>query len=249
MSIIYTKHLFEEDANRQQLTYELVKEIFPGTAPEAIEYELVQQGLLQRGKLSLALDVWQITLDQLKTLMLDWEGPDTPIYIFPIARGFEKNGVAYKKGICLFISAKITEKELRALLTHEYHHMCRRIFVNEHPTLMDSIIMEGLAEDAVENLFGSDYLSPWTKNYSLDELQNYWESHFITALYQRGLSLHQPFLFGDNLLNLPPWIGYCMGYQIVQSFKDQCGPYSVKELMQINAEDIIDGAGFRRSEK
>ena len=248
MPIIHTKHLFAEDTNRQQLTGELVKEIFPGTSPEAIEYELVQQGLLQRGKVSLSLDVWQIIENQLRALMLDWEGPDIPIYIFPIKRGFEKNGVAYKKGICLFISTKLTEKEVRALLTHEYHHMCRRVFVNEHPTLMDSLVMEGLAEDAVENLFGSDYLSPWTKNYSLDELQSYWESHFVTALNQRGLSLHQPFLFGDDLLNLPPWIGYCMGYQIVQSFKGPCGPCSVKELMQINAEDIIDGAGFRRNE-
>ena len=124
--------------------------------------------------------------------------------------------------------------------------MCRRALVKEHPTLMDSLMMEGLAEEAVESIFGTDYLSPWTQNYSLDELQRYWNSHFVPALNQRGLALHQPFLFGDDRLNLPPWIGYCMGYQIVQTFKAKCGPYNTKELMQINSEDIIDGAGFKR---
>ena len=247
MPIIHTEHLFEEETNRKRLACELVKEIFPGTSPEAIEYELVQQGLLQQGRLPLSLDVWQLIENQFKTLMLDWEGPDTPVYIFPITNGFEKNGIAYREGICLFVSTKLTEKELNALFTHEYHHMCRRAFVNEHPTLMDSLVIEGLAEDAVENLFGEDYLNLWTQRYSLNEVKNYWDSHFVPALYNRGLHLHKPYLFGDDLLSLPPWIGYCTGYRIVKAFKERCGPFSIKELMQINTEDIIDGAGFRRN--
>ena len=247
MPVIHTKHLFEEEVDRQRLACELVKKIFPGKSPEAIEYELVQQGLLQKGRLSLSLDVWQLIEHQFKALMADWEGPDIPVYIFPITSGFEKNGIAYPKGICLFISTKLPVKELRALFTHEYHHMCRRAFVNERPTLMDSLVMEGLAEDAVEILFGEDYLSSWTQSYSLTEVQNYWDSHFVPALYERGLHLHKPFLFGDELLKLPPWIGYCTGYRIVQAFKEKCGPFSIKELMQMNAEDIIDGSGFRRN--
>ena len=246
MPIIQTKHLFEVDKNRQQLAGELVKEIFPRMAPEAIEYEVLQQGLLQKGKIALPFDVWQVTEQHLKDLILAWDGPDIPIYIFPVNRYFPKNGIAYPKGICLFISNKITKKELQALLTHEYHHMCRRALMSELPTLMDSLMMEGLAEDAVENLFGVKYLSPWTKNYSLEELQNFWESHFIKVLNEKGLHLHLPFLFGNKPMNLPPWIGYCMGYQIVQSYKERCGPCSIKELLHISSEDIIDGAGFRR---
>ncbi len=247
MPVLSTKYLFEEESDRQRLAGELVKEIFPGAPPEAIEYELLQQGLLQKGRISLSLDVWQLIEHQFQTLMLHWEGPNIPIYIFPIANGFKKNGMAYREGICLFISAKLTAKELQALFTHEYHHMCRRAFINEPPTLMDSLVMEGLAEDAVENLFGRDYLSDWTQSYSLTDVQNYWDSHFVSALYQRGLHLHKPFLFGDDLLKLPPWIGYCAGYRIVEAFKERCGSFSIKELMQMNTEDIIDGAGFRRN--
>lgn len=246
MPVINTKHLFEEEINRERLACDLVRNIFPTSPPEAIQYELVQQGLLQRGKPSLHLDVWHFVDQQLKELMLEWHGPDIPVYIFPIKNGFAKNGIAYREGICLFISERLTMKELHALFTHEYHHMCRRVFVNEPPTLMDSLIMEGLAEDAVETLFGKDYLSTWTEHYTFNEVENLWESHFKPALYKKGLHLHKPFLFGDDQLNLPPLIGYCMGYRIVQSFKEKYGPFSVKELMQIQTEAIIDGAGFRR---
>lgn len=247
MPIVNTRHLFEEESKRLQLACELVKKIFPGAPPEAVEYELIRQGLLQKGRLSLSLDVWQLVERQFRKLILDWAGPDIPIYIFPITNGFEKNGIAYREGILLFISENLTVKELQSLFTHEYHHMCRRLIIDEHPTLMDSLVMEGLAEDAIENLFGKEYLSDWTQYYSLTEVQNYWESNFVPALYQKGLHLHKPFLFGDDSLKLPPWIGYCTGYRIIKAFKERCGPFSIEELMQINAEDIIDGAGFRRN--
>lgn len=244
MAIIHTKHLFEEDKNRESLACELVQPIFPHTAPEAIQYELVQQGLLQKGKLSLPFNAWQLIDQQFKELQLAWQGPTIPVYIFPIKTGFVKNGIAYKDGICLFISAQLLIKELHALFSHEYHHICRRLYVAEPPTLIDSLIMEGLAEDAVENLFGKDALSPWTERYSLDEVRDYWQSHFIHALDQKGLPYHQPFLFGDAQLGLPPWIGYCTGYRIIQAFKEKCGPFDLKELLQIKAEAILDGAGF-----
>lgn len=246
MPVIQTKYLFEKITNREQLACDLVQPIFPGTPPEAIKYELVQQGLLKKGNIPLSLDVWQIIDKHFRELMIDWQGPDIPVYIFPIANGFIKNGIAYRDGICLFISSRLSIKELHALFTHEYHHMCRRLFSEEPPTLMDSLMMEGLAEDAVGSLFGSDALGYWTRNYSLAEIQSYWDSHFVPALYQKGLHHHKSYLFGDEQLNLPTCIGYCAGYRIVQAFKERYGPLSIKELMQIKSEDIIDGAGFNR---
>ncbi len=246
LPVIQTKHLFENTTDREQLAYDLVKMIFPGSPPEAIKYELVQQGLLNKGKISLSLDVWQLLDKQLKELMISWQGPDIAVYILPIENGFIKNGIAYRDGICLFVSSRLSMKELHALFAHEYHHMCRRAFMEEPPTLMDSLMMEGLAEDAVESLFGSDALGYWTRNYSLAEVQSYWNSHFVPALYQKGLHHHKSFLFGDDQLSLPPCIGYCTGYRIVQAFKERCGPYSINELMHIKSEDIIDGAGFNR---
>ena len=246
MPVIDTRYIFEDNINRQQLTCALVKGIFPGTPAEAIQFELAQQGLLLKDELLLSFDAWLVIEQQFNKLMLEWEGPDVPIYIFPITTGFEKNGIASPKGICLFISTQLTKQELLALFTHEYHHSCRRAFINNPPRLLDSIILEGLAEDAVACMFGQDYLSPWTQRYSLEKVQSYWNSHFKSALYKTGVMQHKPFLFGDKQLNLPPWIGYCLGYQIVQVFKEKCGPFSLTTLMRMSAEDIIDGADFKR---
>ena len=246
MPVIPTKHLFDKNANREQLACEIVQPIFPGAPPEAIKYELSQQGFLTKGKISLSLDVWQLIDKQLNELMISWNGPTIPVYVLPIAHGLIKNGVAYRDGICLFISERLSIKELHALITHEYHHMCRRLLTEDPPTLMDSLMMEGLAEDAVESLCGTDTLGYWTRKYGVNEILNYWDAQFIQALNYKGLHHHIPYLFGDEQLNLPPCIGYCIGYQIVQAFKKKCGPFSIKQLMHIKSEDIIDGAGFNR---
>lgn len=245
MPIIDTKSLFEKIEDREQLTYPFVKSIFRHLPAEAVHFELLQQGLLQQDKMYLTIDVWQIIQQQLEQLIVAWDGPDVPIAILPIQHGFEKNGVAYPHGICLFVSAKLELEELHALFIHEYHHICRRRFISEPPTLLDSILMEGLAEHAVESLLGEHALNSWTKRYSLAEAPYYWNTHFIQELYLRGLHKHKAFLLGDVALNLPPWIGYCLGYRIVEAFQEKMGPYDVKQLLSMPAEDLLAGAGWK----
>lgn len=244
MPVIDTKHLFENTVNRDLLVRDLLLPIFTGVPPEAIQYEILQQGLMQNGKILLTLDVWALVNHQLQQLMHVWDGPDIPIYILPIKNGFVKNGVAYQNGICLFVSPRVTIKELHALFSHEYHHMCHRQFIKEPPTLLDSLIMEGLAEHAVEELFGEHALSSWTKLYTMDEVKSYWQTHFVSALQIKGLHNHKPFLFGDELVGLPPWIGYCAGYRIIQSFLEKHGPMNQIELMKMDAFLLTEMAGF-----
>ena len=244
MPIIETKHLFGEVKNREQKVFDLVEGIFPGLPPQAVYYELLQQGLLQKGKLELSLNVWAIAELELGRLMQEWKGPDVPVYIFPITNSAVKNGVAYQGGICLFVSARVTVKELHALLAHEYHHMCRRPLVEEPPTVKDSLIMEGLAEHAVESLYGEHALSSWTKRYSMAEVREFWRTHFRPALNVRWVQNHRAFLYGDDQMGLPPWIGYCTGYRIVQAFQERYGPLKQMDLLKVSADEIIAGSGF-----
>ena len=54
--------------------------------------------------------------------------------------------------IFLFVCGRNSLEELKALLAHEYHHICRlhQIETKETEyTLLDTMIMEGLAEQAV----------------------------------------------------------------------------------------------------
>lgn len=244
MKIIDTRHLFLDIANRVQKAYPLVQSIFPATPAEAVQYELLQQGLLQNGALPLQLDAWSVVENQLQQLSAQWNGPTTQAAILPIQHGFIKNGVAYKHGICLFISPRLTLKELHALVAHEYHHICRQHHLNAPPTLLDSILMEGLAEHAVESLFGEHAISSWAKRYSLDEVNYYWHTYFIKALSLIGLHNHQAFLFGDAAQQLPAHIGYCVGYRIVEAFLLKNGPISPKQLLTIPSEEIALLAGF-----
>lgn len=248
MNIITTKDLFQEVPNRLELAYELVKQIFPNLPPEAIRYELLRQGLLQHGEQSLNLDVWKIIEQEATTLQNEWQGPTVPIYIFPIADGFIKNGIAYKNAIFLFISNQLTPQQLQALLTHEYHHICRRNLSKEPLTLLDSILMEGLAEDAVETRFGKEALSPWTERYSLKEVLHFWNTQLSSKLHQIGLQNHQVYLYGDPKIGLPKWIGYCTGFRIVQAFKTNYGPISTESLLSMSSEDILKFSGFEQKE-
>lgn len=243
MPVIPTKQLFESDVNRAQQASQHVATIFPHSPPQAIEYELLQQGLLPTGTYSLPFDAWAVVSKHLHHFMYAWDGPDSVVYLLPIIHGSTKNGVSYPNGICLFISPHVTKEELRALFVHEYHHRCRRHTLNEPPTLLDSLLMEGLAEYAVAQLYGEQALSAWTTRYSLADVHLYWDAHFVPNLQLKGLHAHRPFLFGDEQ-TFPPWIGYCTGYRIVEAYVSNHGPIDLKETLQIRAETLLEGAGF-----
>ena len=248
MIVIDTQSLFQELSDRVQYTSLRVQSIFPNIPTKAIQYELLQQGLLETGALPLQLDVWDIVKRQLDDLKSMWDGPNTQVAILPMRKGFMKNGVAYKHGICLFISNHVSVKELHALITHEYHHICRQQYHSEVPTLLDSVMMEGLAEHAVESLLGEHAISSWTRRYSLEEVKHYWHTHFIDALPLRGLHNHQSYLFGDASGQLPAHIGYCVGYRIVEAFLEKHGPLTTQHLLQMPSEQIALLADFPLTE-
>lgn len=136
---------------------------------------------------------------------------------------------------------------MKALFAHEYHHICRLSFLKKSPQemlLKDSLIIEGLAEWAVEELYGEKWLSPWTKNYSFVEAMCLWKKHFVPALSLKGVINHHPFLYGDLSSGLPKWAGYCLGYKIVQSYVKNCGPVKQHILNNIPADEIIAGSDF-----
>ena len=58
------------------------------------------------------------------------------------------------------------------MLIHEYHHVCRLHHLKKDQkeyTLLDTMIMEGLAERTVGKYLGTKYLANWTKLYQEDK--------------------------------------------------------------------------------
>lgn len=176
-----------------------------------------------------------------------WNGPDIPVYIFPFGKKRNpksemKGGVSFKDGMFLFLSPFYKEeKELEALIVHEYHHVCR---LNESRkpvqdfTLLDSLVMEGFAEYAVAKYCGETYKANWVSSYSDKELRHYWEKSVKKHLQTKRIDpIHDAILFGKG--RYPDLLGYALGYWLIKKVS-QKKRYSIQDTFSIKSESLMD---------
>lgn len=192
-------------------------------------------------------DIWEIAQTEYLQLQKDWNGPSIPIFIFPsdqtnhkLIEGFNgKSGLAFNDKLFLFIGENNTEKEIMALLTHEYNHVCR---LSNFPkkeqdyVLLDTIILEGLGENAVRERYGKDFLAMWASYYSKEQLMNMWDNILFP---QRNIAKdkreHQSLLYG--LDPYPRFLGYCVGFYLVENYMNATNK-SCKDLLTIDSSTI-----------
>lgn len=191
--------------------------------------------------------VWEVVQKESKLLQKVWEGPSIPIFIFPsdqtnekIKKEFNgKSGLAYKDKLFLFISADNTEKEIQAVFTHEYNHVCRLAKApknEEEYVLLDTIILEGLAEHAVNERIGKEFLAAWTSYYSEEQLKTMWNKIVLPNKdVPIGDRKHQNLLYG--LRFYPKMLGYCVGYYLIDKYIEATNK-TVKELLSIKTEHL-----------
>ena len=224
-------------------------DVFFNASPKEVQYELIQNGLFKSYELIDLLEMekkgmWDTIQEEYERLKKLWCGPEVPIYIFPITKEdaiTNKNGIAYRQAVFLFVSEKLEKEEFCSLFAHEYNHVCRLHYLNksfDDVTLKDSLLLEGLAECAVEELYGDQWVAPWLKLYTMEELKFIWQAHFLPFLEVKGVHNHVPFLYGDPL---PKWIGYCIGYEIVRTYKKN---FSAQELYVKSTDEILAGSDF-----
>ncbi|MEC2160824.1 DUF2268 domain-containing putative Zn-dependent protease [Virgibacillus halodenitrificans] len=192
--------------------------------------------------------VWQTIQHEYKKLQSEWNGPEVPIFIFPSDpknRRLKddhngKAGLTFKDKLFLFVSENNTEKELQALLTHEYNHVCRLSKVDRKEkdfTLLDTIILEGLAENAVRERLGEESIANWTTYYSELRLQKLWENLiFPKKNMKRTHSSYYSTLYGGAFH--PKMAGYCVGYQLVKKYADN-KKTTTKEMLDLPSEAFI----------
>jgi uncharacterized protein YjaZ len=134
-----------------------------------------------------------------------------------------KSGLAFKDKLFLFLSDQNSDNEIRALLVHEYNHVCRLAKngkQEENYVLLDSIILEGLAENAVRELVGEEYLAKWTSYYTEGQLNQMWKKIiYPNRNIPKSHPKHQEFLYGFRLL--PKMLGYCVGYYLVKNYLEE----------------------------
>lgn len=199
-------------------------------------------------------DFWNKTEKIFMKYKRKWEGPDIPIFIFPMnesnarlmKEGKGKSGVSFIDKLFLFLTPIDDLKQLEALFVHEYHHVCRMNGLKRSPaeyTLLDSIILEGLAEHAVAENCGDKYTGEWSRRYSTEYLRKFWENDLLEKLsIKRNDRQHDQILFG--LGSRPKLLGYAIGYEIIKQYK-QHENFTEKASFSIPSEDFIKLVKFQ----
>ncbi len=260
MGIIRTDQWMQKEFNRPIEICERLIPFFNGQKAGAIYNQLLNFGMFKPSLASwetfenmLEENKWDKTNDIYHYFQRKWSGPDIPIFLFPIQQsgGFfrrkerGKSGVSFSDKLFLFLSQDIDQAELEALFVHEYHHVCRlnKLKGNiEDYTLLDSMIIEGLAEYAVLRHCGKKYLAEWCSLYSEDEMKYIWNKYLKDNLMIRKKNKrHDDLLYGNG--RFPKLAGYAAGFWIVRNYY-QKNPFLVKRSFSLPAKKFIDDAIF-----
>lgn len=203
-------------------------------------------------------NVWTTVEDLYRNYQKKWRGPDVPIYIFPMAHRFrpfvrsmrntnnEKSGLSFSDKLLLFLTPELEKKEIEALLVHEYHHIFRIKLGNKDIkdyTLLDSIVLEGLAENVVEENCGKEYLAKWCQLYSKEQIRKFWKQYLLENLtLKKDEPRHDQLLFGKG--RVPDMLGYACGYAMVSAYK-QNHPLTPAETFTIKSDSFLNSDIFK----
>jgi uncharacterized protein YjaZ len=256
MGIIRTDKWLQDDFDRPIKICERLKPYFKGQTATEIYNQLLKFGMYRpsraaRNNLGDMKDykAWEIVDKIFQKYQKKWSGPDLPVFLFPLGqeRGIffrqeerRKAGVSFPDKMFLFLSYYDDPKEIEALFVHEYHHVCRLRTLNkklQNYTLLDSIIIEGLAEYAVLENCGKEYLANWCHMYSERELDFFWDRFIKKQLDKKKHErVHDELLYGGG--RVPHLLGYAAGYHIVGKFYKK-NSYSTKLSFTTPASKFI----------
>lgn len=127
---------------------------------------------------------------------------------------------------------------LRSVINHEYHHHWRThaLDITEHnQTLMDRLILEGLAEHFVKIRLGDAYLGPYKDALTEGEAEDLWKSTYKLRRHELG-ERTDVYMFGGNEENLPFWGGYSLGYYLVKWYMEKNEGSSIEYMTSLSSE-------------
>ena len=182
-----------------------------------------------------------------RKLKKEWNGPNIPIFILPSDETNRKinldykgrSGLAFKNKLFLFLSTSTEKKDIKSLFIHEYHHVCRLAEIKRKEkdfTIIDSVIMEGLAENAVREKLGESAVATWTNLYTDIQCERFY-NRILKPNRELTRNDHKftQIMFGTGFY--PTMLGYALGYYIVREYMLKTGK-NTKELLG-SASDIF----------
>jgi uncharacterized protein YjaZ len=138
------------------------------------------------------------------------------------------------------------EKNVAWALPHEVHHTIRMRSQNWHWSLLECIIMEGLADHFLIEVNGGE-AGPWTRALSEEDIKKYlvkFKSHMHTTTesWAEFEAKHLvPWLFGRSGKEpIPMFAGYILGWRIVENYINAHPEASGSSLLYESAEVIAE---------
>ncbi|QKY68846.1 DUF2268 domain-containing protein [Lentibacillus sp. CBA3610] len=258
MSVVRTdKWLLDTYDNPVELCKKLKSYFDENVSASDIHQHMVMHGMYHQPrengtKLIKALqkrNIWKLVEQEEKALQTEWDGPDIPIFILPADADNRqlrqelngKSGLTFSDKLFLFITEDNTDKEIRALFTHEYNHACRLAKYSKKEAdyvLLDTVILEGLAENAVRERFGKHYTANWTSYYSNVRLERISRNLVLpNQNAPKSSRIHLQILYGLGFY--PKMAGYCAGYYFVKHYMES-NDLNLKDLLHVPSQKIIE---------
>lgn len=130
---------------------------------------------------------------------------------------------------------------IKSVVTHEYHHHWRISALSlkeDGETLLDRMVLEGLAEHFVKERLGEKYLGPYKDALSETQAKTIWESTYKNHIDDKG-TLTDLYMFGSKDKGLPFWGGYSLGFYLIKWFLDKDKNISIKDLTILPSDQFI----------
>lgn len=126
-------------------------------------------------------------------------------------------------------------RSLKETIAHEYNHLIFYYYQwSKNYSLIQNIIMEGLAENFREDVIGGNS-SPWAIALTRKEAN---KAFFLIKRFfnSKNAELSKNILFGGG--KYKRWTGYSIGYWIVKNFKQQHATLSWQKIMQLKVDNL-----------
>lgn len=141
---------------------------------------------------------------------------------------------------------------LPAITAHELHHKVRLAFEpwTDAITVGQYLVLEGLAEAFAAEMFGDEMLGPWSKALTEEELGSA-RPVMREALEVKGFDEVRGYIFGDFAAaqsgytprGLPDFVGYSLGYRMVQEYLRHTNQ-SVVEATYVPWREIVEESRY-----
>ncbi|WP_193064514.1 DUF2268 domain-containing putative Zn-dependent protease [Oceanobacillus oncorhynchi] len=130
------------------------------------------------------------------------------------------------------------KSSIQSLFIHEYQHLINNSINNRKSNLMDIIIDEGFSELLVEKTLGEEELGAWANRYSGRYLIQFNKLIWLNR-NSKDINLISTILNGSEKDNIPLWLGYSYGYNVVKNYSMKNNNLEFLDLITMDNENII----------